>query len=161
MAEKEEKTFPKSTFMTARLLIIVVGVVLLAALGSSLYFYKQYQKTQQLLQNPTLAAKIQEKALLDQVGKLMVLPTGEDPQIATVSDVTKLQDQPFFAHAVNGDKVLIYTKARIAILYDPIANKIINVAPVNLGNNTPVSPIPTATPTPVSKKVVPHVTVTQ
>jgi hypothetical protein len=76
----------------------------------------------------------------------MELPTGEEPQLATVSDAAKLKtDQPFFANAENGDKVLIYQTAKKAILYRPTTNKIIEVGPVTLDNTT--STVPTPTPT--------------
>jgi len=74
------------------------------------------------------------KKLVLEVGKLIELPIGEDPTVATVTDITKLKDQPFFAKAKNGDKVLIYTNARKAILYDPQAKKVIDIAPINIGS---------------------------
>lgn len=70
--------------------------------------------------------------LVDKVGDLMFLPIGEIPTIATVSEPDKLKNQEFFKDAKKGDKVLIYTNARKAILYDPLADKIITIAPVSL-----------------------------
>jgi hypothetical protein len=67
------------------------------------------------------------------VGKLIVLPTDEQPTLATVVDPSKLKNQPFFAQAQKGDQVLIYTNARKAILYSPTANKIVEVAPLIIG----------------------------
>ena len=66
------------------------------------------------------------------VSKLMVLPTDETPTMATVSDPEKLKNQAFFVNAKVGDKVLIYTKARKAILFSPSQNKIIEVSPLNV-----------------------------
>lgn len=131
---------------------IILGVVIVASIAVAGYFYMQYQHSQQLLQNPTLVAQQQTQDLLTRVGKLIVLPKDETPTVATVSDVSKLQNQPFFAKATNGDKVLIYTKAKEAILYDPTLNIIVAVAPVNIGNNQ-VSPTPA--PTVSAKKVTP------
>lgn len=133
--------------LTKRVLVPVVFIILLIAVGASIYFYQQYQKTQQLIQNPTLAAQEQTQALLGQVGKLIELPKDETPTIATVSDVTKLQGQPFFESAKNGDKVLIYTKDKKAILYDPVLNIIVNVAPVTLTVTPSVTPSVAITPT--------------
>lgn len=135
------------------LLIIIVIVVLAVAVLPSYYFYSQYKKTQSLLTNPTATSTAEAKQLVAEVGKLMVLPTTEQPTIATVSDISKLADQPFFANAQNGDKVLIYTQAKEAILYRESINKIIQVAPVNLGSSSPIA-VPTvavaaATPTAV------------
>lgn len=72
------------------------------------------------------------KVLAKRVGELMFLPQDELPTIATVSDPEALKNQSFFVDAKKGDKVLIYSNAKKAILYDPVANKIITIAPVNL-----------------------------
>ncbi|HEV8601445.1 MAG TPA: hypothetical protein VGQ87_02490 [Patescibacteria group bacterium] len=108
------------------MLLLLVGAVATAAA-----FYTQLN---QLKQNPQVAAQKENKKLLEAVGQLIVLPSDEQPTIATVSDPSKLKDQAFFAQAKVGDKVLIYTNAKKAILYDPVANKILEVAPVNIGN---------------------------
>ncbi len=115
-------------------ILIAVFLVLIASIPS-FYFYNQYQKAQSLLKNPNQVNKDEIKSLVSKVGKLIELPQGEDPTVATVSDPSKLKDQPFFAKAQNGDKVLIYTNAKKAILYRPSINKIIEVAPINLGQS--------------------------
>lgn len=151
----------KIVFAPSRLGWAIITVIILAiAAVPSYYFYNQYQKSQALLQNPNQASAVEAQVLVNNVGKLIELPAGENPTIATVSDLTKLQDQPFFAKAKNGDKVLIYSNAKKAILYRPSINKIIEVAPVNLGNNlvpsptvqvhTPIpSTVPTSSPKPI------------
>lgn len=106
--------------------VILTGVALLVLIVG-IYVFLQYQRDQQLLKNPNLAAQVEAQTLVAKVGRLMDLPEGEQPTIATVSDVTKLQDQSFFRKAKNGDKVLIYTKAQKAILYDPKEDKIVEV----------------------------------
>ncbi len=80
------------------------------------------------------------------VAKLMELPPGI-PSVATVKDITKLQSQPFFAKAQNGDKVLIFADAKRAILYRPSANRIIDVSPLF---SAPVNPTSTPTLTPAT-----------
>ncbi|MFH1769342.1 MAG: hypothetical protein ABH833_01600 [Parcubacteria group bacterium] len=82
------------------------------------------------------AADSEIAEILSKLSQLILLPEGEDPTMATVSDVEKLKDQPFFANAKNGDKILIYEKARKAILYDPVSNKIIEVAPISMDQNS-------------------------
>lgn len=94
------------------------------------FFYSKYQKAQFQLDNPDAVAKTEIKALTDKVGKLMQLPTDEDPNVATVLDQDKLKDQPFFANAQNGDKIMIYSVKKIAILYRESENKIIGVSPL-------------------------------
>ena len=79
-----------------------------------------------------MTAKDRQQALLSQVGKLMVLPTGETPTIAQVDNATTLRSQPFFANAENADWVIVFTLAKKAILYRASINKIIEVMPVSL-----------------------------
>ena len=78
--------------------------------------------------------------LVEKVGEHMFLPTGENPTIATVSDPQALKGQAFFENAKTGDKVLIYSNAKKAILYDPIADKIVTIAPVSTDNTNKQNP---------------------
>lgn len=108
----------------------VVIVVLL--LGTTYYFYRQYNS---IKANPQKFVQQSVDNIVGEVGKYMRLPDGETPTIATVVDVEKLKSQAFFTNAKNGDRVLIYTNARKAILYNPNEHKIIEVAPITLGEN--------------------------
>ena len=138
-------------FLAKNGIFIIFGIAVVVILGFGAWKYQEM--SMQLRELKTNPSKLQQFAQDDQqtvvtdVGKLMVLPTGEVPTVAQVSDATKLKSQPFFANAQNGDRVLIYTKAGKAILYRPSINKIIDVAPVNLGTNvTPTSTSPGVTP---------------
>jgi hypothetical protein len=111
-------------------IIMVLVVIALVGAGAGYYFYNQYQT---LKQNPQALTDKENAALVAKLGQLIMLPTDEQPTIATVADPSKLMDQPFFTNAKKGDRVIIYTNAKKAILYDEVANKIIEVAPVNIG----------------------------
>ena len=110
---------------------LVLVVVVIGAGSLAYYFYNNYQD---LKANPQKVAQQETKDLVAAVSKLMILPEGEDPTIATVADPEKLKDQAFFAKAQKGDKVLIYANAKKAVLYNPESNKIVEVAPLNIGN---------------------------
>lgn len=131
--------------------------LLLIALIPTIYFYNQFQNTQRLLQNPSIAAQEELNSLVVRVGRLIELPKNETPTVATVSDVSKLKGQQFFANAVNGDKVLIYEKAKKAILYRPSINRIIEVGPINIGQTATepqaTSSAKVASPTPTPKPI--------
>lgn len=117
--------------------ILIPAVVIITAiliLGGGFYLY-QSQKSQ-TQNDPQTATAEEVKKVVAEVGKLIELPQDEDPTVATITDITKLQNQPFFSKAKNGDKVLIYSSAKKAILYDPILKKVIDVAPVNIGTQS-------------------------
>src|SRR5579862_7460225 len=120
MAEADSSKF--KTLFKKHLIKIIITIIVLVLLLVSVSFYIQYQSANKLLQNPSQAATLSDQAVINSVGKLMVLPTNETPTIATVSDKSKLSGQPFFANAQNGDKVLIYSKSQKAILYRPSIN---------------------------------------
>jgi hypothetical protein len=97
------------------------------------------------------AAQAEVDATVAKVGKLIALPTDEKPTVATVTDASKVNSQPFFQNAKNGDVVLIYTKAQKAILYSPAENKIVEVGAVNINNQALPSTSSITTPTPGAK----------
>lgn len=114
-----------------KIVMSVLIVLVLAAGGTAYYFYAQAQK---LAEDPQAGAQEEVAELVAEIGMLIVLPEGETPTVATVSDPERLKDQPFFAKAKAGDKVLLYSTARKAYLYDPVAKKLIEVAPLNIGD---------------------------
>lgn len=129
IASTMEESTPARPWYRRRLIVIsgVVVVVLLVAGG--VFLFARAQTGVSILPLAS-SPKNEASTLVDKVGRLLELPTGEQPTIATVSDVSKLQGQPFFAHGQNGDKVLIFAKAKKAVLYRPSIDKIIEVGPV-------------------------------
>jgi hypothetical protein len=127
-----QKSALKNKFMK-----IGVPIIAIIAIGLAGYFYMQIRD---LKKDPNIAAQKEVESLVSKVSKLVLLPTDETPTVATVSDPEALKDQAFFANAVKGDKVLIYAQAKKAILYSVTMNKIIDVAPLNIGNGKTVTP---------------------
>ena len=142
-ASKPKKNMSKKT-MIASLVVILV----FAGAGYFGYRYMQAKKEITRLSNPTEAARQEAQALTDKVSSIVQLPTNETPTIATVSDASKLQSQPFFANAQNGDKVLIFTQAKKAIMYRPSTNKVIEIATINIDKSTQSTPTPATTKKP-------------
>ena len=100
----------------------VLGVFSIIALGLAGYFYYQYSHTKEVMETKEIAS------LTERIGKAMELPANEVPTLATVTNKEKLDSQPFFKKAENGDKILIYVDAGRAVLYRPSTEKIIDVA---------------------------------
>lgn len=117
--------------MFVKIGVAVLVLLVLAVVGAAGYHYYTFQQKV----NAQITPPTEPQELIKQVSKLMELPLNETPQIATVSDIEKLKDQPFFANAQNGDKVLIYQNAKKAILYRPETKKIVEVGPVNIDPN--------------------------
>lgn len=135
LEEKSEKKF--SRMAIGFLVVLVLGV-----LGSGVFAAYYYG----LHKNTTLSNKADEEVamLVAQVGKLIDLPEGEIPTVATVADKTKLESQNFFKKSENGDKVLIYTESGKAFLYRPSTKKIVDVTVINVNEKTTEPVAPTA-----------------
>ena len=109
---------------------IILAALLVFTSGMNIYFYHALTD---LRENPQKAVQAETNRMLDKIAELIVLPDDEQPTIATVSDPERLKDQPFFAKAKKGDKVLIYANAGKSILYDPVANKVLEVTSMSVG----------------------------
>jgi len=110
----------------------VISIVLVALVAfSGLVTYKYVQANRQikkLQNNPQQIVSNSTQKLETRVGQLAVLPHGQAPTVAIVKNVTKLQSEPFFADAHNGDYLLVYTQAKKAVLYRPSTNQIVEYA---------------------------------
>ena len=125
--EEPEPDVPTTSRRSPAILIVTLAILAASAGISSYYFYSKLNKLEQY-QRP---AEQNKEDIVRQAGKLILLPGGEEPSIAEVTDPVRLSDQPFFANAEVGDQVLIYRIARKAILYRPSINKIIEVSALN------------------------------
>ncbi|MBI4128897.1 MAG: hypothetical protein HY460_02490 [Parcubacteria group bacterium] len=108
---------------------ILLAALLVGTSGTSVYFYLRARRAAEAPEE----SSEELRKIIERVSKLIVLPEDETPTLATVSDPEKLKDQLFFAKAKVGDKVLVYARARKAILYDPVNNKVVEVAPIAIG----------------------------
>jgi hypothetical protein len=111
-----------------RFYALVSFIFILIALGG-LYVFNIFY-----LKNKNISPETEAKIIIEKVDKLVFLPKDETPTTAKVSSPDLLMDQVFFKDAKKGDVVLIYTNAKKAFLYDPTANKIVNISSINIGN---------------------------
>ncbi|OGE09991.1 hypothetical protein A3A60_03905 [Candidatus Curtissbacteria bacterium RIFCSPLOWO2_01_FULL_42_26] len=133
-SQEAKKTNKAREFSAKVKPLYVVALILLAVAIFSLFeLAKARQELKSFKTSPEQAASKEVDKLVSDVSKLMDLPSDEKPTIATVRDPQKVKDQPFFEKAQENDKVLIYNNAKLAILYRPQTNKILNVAPINIG----------------------------
>ncbi len=118
-------TFLKIIFRRFFWHILIFFVVVLALIIAGYFFRGSIYYL-----NNDIVANSEGKELAKKVGELVFLPQDEVPTVAKVSNPDLLKDQAFFADAKVGDVVLIYTNAKKAVLYDPVANKIVNMSSI-------------------------------
>lgn len=111
--------------------IIIILIAIIAMSFGVLFYYKLHK-----LQNNSNEVKVKEiDSLISKVSDLYLLPEGESPTVATVSDPLALKDKSFFTLSQKGDKVLIFYKAGKAILYRPSIDKIIEIVSIQSNSN--------------------------
>jgi hypothetical protein len=148
-AMKPKKGF-LGKFFANRFTVLVIGLIIGLVVG---YVVLGMYRVSPQISATTAAQQAEQQKLMAQyvasVGKLMILPKGEDPVIATITDAKALaKDQIFYSNAQNGDIVMVYQKAMQAIIYSPSRNVIVNVGPVYYQNQaTATSTASTATTT--------------
>lgn len=110
----------------------VVGLLLVIGLSvTTTMLYRELNA----LKHPEASQEKELAKIIAEIGKTVYLPTDELPTLATVSDPEKLKDQPFFARAEVGDKVLVYPSSRKAILWRPSTKKIIEISGINISDS--------------------------
>ena len=118
------KTLPKNI----KTLIVSLMIISAGLLVSNIVLFKKINA----IKNPNANSEVELKKVVADVGKYIVLPEGETPTLATVSDPEKLKDQKFFVNSEAGDKVLIYQVSQKAILWRPSTKKIIEISALSI-----------------------------
>lgn len=102
--------------------LIAIATISLAILATGGFFGFRWWT-----ENSANNKKIDSVAEVKQIFPYL-LPN-ETPSVATIVDTTKLANQEFFKYAAEGDTVLVYQKAQIAIIYRHTNHAIINFGP--------------------------------
>jgi len=131
--QRHEKTSIKSKKV---IIGTVVSLLLVASIASSSFFYLQYQSAKN---DPGKLSQDQTARLKEKVGKIIQIPN-EEPTVAKITDQDKLKDQPFFEGTKNGDQLLIFPKAKLAIIYRESENKVIKSGPITLTDTNVTKP---------------------
>ena len=155
MQDEVTTSAPKKSSGFVKYLLMAIVFI---ALGIGVSAYVVMMRPEVLgLSKGQVQAQAEVDALISEVGSLIALPSDEKPTVATITDVEKLREQTFFKNAANGDKVLIYTNAKKAILYRPSEKKVLEVGAVNIRQqeNTQLQQ------TPVPSPIVPSYSVQQ
>lgn len=110
--------------------IVAIALVVLAV--TAVWYFMRAAQTPEEKAAQELAAAIVA------VEKLMILPEGDEPVLATITDAAALiAQQPFFAGSINGDQLLLYPKNSKAIIYSPSRSVVVNAGPIETGAPKP------------------------
>lgn len=116
--QKKQKNKKKYVYYVAA----ICGIMLVVfSVGMAFYYHKKYETV------VTSRPESEVESIIKVISSVVDLPQGEVPTLATVTDKEKVKDQPFFARAENGDKVLIYANSKKAYLFRPVANRVIDM----------------------------------
>lgn len=69
----------------------------------------------------------QTEIWVSRVGELIDLPN-ENPTIAQITDIEKLNDYEMFSEARNGDLVMFFTSSEQVVVYRPMTHEIVEVS---------------------------------
>ena len=99
-------------------------------------------------------AALQESSRKTVESMISVPMSGDIPTFALVDDLTKVSNEPFFRNVQVGDTLFVYPKSKIAILFRPSNQKIINMADISApaaGAATAQQSAPSESPAPSSR----------
>lgn len=110
--------------------LLQVIVVVLLIVGAWLVFTDKIQ-LDSAPKTDVEATEAEIDSLLEKISVHMILPSAEKPVLATIIDADKLSlEDPFYAGAEDGDKLLIWSAERRAIIYSPSRDIVVNMGPI-------------------------------
>lgn len=122
--------------------IVIFLILFLVSISSIAFGAYYFYKYKELSSNPDIGVQDEVNKLVESVGKLILLPEGEAPIVAKITNVSELKNKEFFKKAKKGDALIVFQKSGMAILYRDSVNKIVNVAHIinyenkNLSSNS-------------------------
>lgn len=139
------KTTPGASSNKNILQTVIAVLLVLSLAGNGLLLWQYTEQRDELAEaeqtidlfrsDPESAQQANIEQYIEQVGRVYDLPGDETPSLATVSDKDALDDQPFFERAENGDVVLIYPEAQLAILFRPATGQLINISSLEIDDS--------------------------
>lgn len=103
-----------------RKLVIILLLLLFVTLGVCGLLFVKYK---QAVETKTLSERQQ---ILQKIEAVIVLPD-EQPDLSTVLDTSKLTNATLQKRAQDGDKLLVYDKAKRLIIYRPSVGKVVDM----------------------------------
>lgn len=129
------------------MIFIVVAVLLVGGIGLYYFLNAGGGKASGAAQLNAAQQAQEDKKVLDQLKKIILLPGNINPTMAIITDAELLKrNQPgFFADSQNGERLIVYPD--LAIIFDVEANKIIKVGGIQVATPVAASTTNSAAPT--------------
>ncbi len=112
----------------------IIILLLFVFLFTSIFLYIKLSR----LENNNLITNEESLTVEEKISKIVVLPEGEEPTIFQITNIEQIKNEPFFTNAKLGDSVLVYTGVKKAFLYRESENKIVDIAPIILEEETDI-----------------------
>lgn len=125
--------------------VVVIVLVAAVALGIKQTWFSEKEVSGSVAQKDAATAPAGDVAdLIGRVSKHIVTKSDESPTVATIQDITVLQQQnaAFYKDAQNGDRLLVWSDK--AVLYSPTRDMILAVLPISLPASAPAGQQPPA-----------------
>lgn len=116
--------------VSLRWLVIITSIVFIIVAVAAGFFAMQFFA---LKSSPEVADDEVSKRIISKVESIYMLPEGQ-PTVAKVQDKEKLNGQVFFEKAEDGDYLVIYSDAKLALLYREDTDKLVNVGPISVSD---------------------------
>lgn len=131
------KTFHKAhPSLSTLITVALVGVLA----GGGYYGYTQWKymhTPDAVYQREAQTYKESWDEMMLHANKQVLLPSNEVPVLATVSDPESLDKNDFYKRAQEGDKIIMYKKNKMVLLYRPETKKVLARAQLNFLDPTP------------------------
>jgi len=114
----------------SKMIIVAGAVIAVLVVAVGVLGWKYYQASH----NSAAKNKETSSRIIKAVSNIYMVPTDEEPTVALIQDKQKLENQEFFKNTNNGDYLLLYQKAKLAIVYRESARKLVTVGPVNINS---------------------------
>lgn len=136
MKESKKTVVTKSNKgMVKKLLIVVLALVFVGSIGLNV---KQYLDNKDLKKNPPqVSVEEENKRVLEAVAKLYKLPDEAPSDVGKITNKDELKDE-FFTDAQNGDYLLLFKNAKLAIIYRESEGRIIKSGPLIIPINVTI-----------------------
>jgi len=114
----------------SKIAIAAIAVAVVAVIFAGWMFMQNQQLQKKDTANTSAKTEISNEEVAKKVAAVYDAPK-ETPSVAKVADRSKLPNEPFFQNAKQGDYVLIYPSAKIALIYRMSENKVVNIGPIS------------------------------